>query len=142
MRPTILAIIAAIFLLCGCAKEEKPILPHTYVSIVIALSSPEYISLQNPLMAVKIGYYNSLPVGYLGNGVLVYNAGKGTYNAYDATCPNQDFKSLNIVDQIFAECPVCKTRYNLQNGYAQNKGNLHLQPYNVMANGVYLNIYN
>lgn len=141
MKSSLAVTIAATLLLFGCAKEEKPILPHTYISLVIALNSPEYISLKNPSTAVKINYYNSLPVGYLGNGVIVYNGLDGYY-AYDATCPNQDYKSLNVTDQIFAECPVCKTRYNLQNGYAQGKGNLHLQRYNAVPHGDYLNIYN
>ena len=138
-KPTIL--LAAILFLCGCAKEEKPILPQTAVNFVISLNDPSYTLLQNPSTAVKVIYYNSLPVGYLGNGVIIAYTGID-YIAYDATCPNQDHKSINIVDQIFGECPVCKTRYNLLNGHAEGKSDLHLQCYRVTPYGSYLNVSN
>lgn len=137
----LLAATLATLLLVSCAKEEKPVLPHTLVNIIISTNMPDYISLQNPATGVKISYYNSLPVGYLGNGVIVYNSLEG-FKAYDATCPNSDFKSIEIVDQIYGECPSCKTRYSLESGFAMGKGNLHLQRYSVMSNGEYLNIYN
>lgn len=141
MKANLPILFGALFFLCGCAKEEKPILPQTAVSFVISLNDPSYTLLQTPPTAVKVVYYNSLPVGYLGNGVIVSN-GIDAFYAYDATCPNQDRKSINIVDQIFGECPVCKTRYNLLNGYAEGKGNLHLQRYRVTQSGNYLNVSN
>lgn len=141
MKANLLVLLAVFLFLGGCAKEEKPILPQTAVNFVISLNDPSFTLLQNPSTAVKVVYYNALPVGYLGNGVIVSN-GIDSFYAYDATCPNQDHKSINIVDQIFGECPVCKTRYNLLNGYAEGKGNLHLQRYRVTQSGNYLNVYN
>ena len=138
-RSAIIAIAVLSFL--GCAKEEKPVLPQTMVNLAISLTDPSYILLQNPLTAAKVSYFNALPIGYLGNGVIIVNTGTG-YNAFDATCTNQDRKSITIVDQFFGECPVCKTRYNLLNGYAEGKGNLHLQRYNVTPNGNTLYVHN
>ncbi|WP_320054199.1 hypothetical protein [uncultured Acetobacteroides sp.] len=133
--------LVAVPLLFGCAKEERPLLPQTAVNITISLTDPSYTLLQNPSTAVKVSYYLARPVGYLGNGVIISNTGVG-YNAFDATCTNQDHKSITIVDQIFGVCPVCNTRYNLLNGYAEGKGNLHLQSYRTMPSGNYLTVFN
>jgi hypothetical protein len=135
-----IALIGVLFLF-GCAKEERPILPQTAVNFMISLNDPSYTLLQNPSTAVKVTYNNALPVGYLGNGVIISNGLDG-FNAFDATCTNQDHKSITIVDQIFGECPVCKTRYNLLNGYAVGNGKLHLQRYRVIQNGDYINVLN
>lgn len=141
MKACIAIPLTAVLFLFGCAKEERPLLPQTAVSFVISLSDPSYTLLQNPLTAVKVSYYNALPVGYLGNGVIIVNTGDG-FNAFDATCTNQDHKSITIVDQFFGVCPVCNTRYNLLNGYAEGKGNLHLQRYRTMSSGSYINVSN
>jgi hypothetical protein len=125
MKACIAIPLMAVLFLFGCAKEEKAVLPQTLVSFVISITDPSYTLLQSPSTAVKVRLYNALPVGYKGNGVIVVNTGNG-FEAFDATCP-QDYKSIDIVDQIFGECPTCKIRYNLLNGYAQGKGNLHLQ---------------
>lgn len=137
----ILTLALSALLLCGCAKEEQPLLPRTYVNFVISINYPDYTILNSPSTAVKVSYYNSLPVGCFGNGVIISNGLEG-FNAFDATCTTSDHASINIVDQIFGECPVCKTRYNLLSGYAEGKGNLHLVRYRAAEYNGYINVSN
>lgn len=128
----------------GCAKEEKPVLPYVKVNVTFYLNDPQYQSIQNPATAIKITRFLSQPVGYLGNGIIVFHEIDNSFYAYDATCTNSDHQSLKIVDGIFAQCPGCETKFSLINGYAAGNGSLRLQRYDVMVSSSnnQLTVYN
>lgn len=141
MIKKILFAAAIIFSCASCAKEEKPILPYVKVNVIISFNDPEYIQITNPTTAIKVKHYNGLPVGFLGNGIIVFNSGLDYY-AFDASCTNNDHSSLMLSDQIYAVCDKCKTKYSLITGFAEGNPSLRLQRYSTMISGNNLSIYN
>lgn len=147
MRIKSLLLFLGISAIVGCAKEEKSILPNVLVNLTIRLDVPPYTLLQTPATSQKVIYYNSITVGYRGNGVIIMHEIDDNFYAYDATCTNPSCfnnkpQSIDITDATFAVCPYCKTKFNLFNGYSMNNGSLRLKPYQVMKSGYQLNVYN
>lgn len=146
MKTKLPLLIAATLLMLSCAKEEKDVLPNVPVYFTIFLNDPAYIKLQATGTSLKVRSYNALPVGYRGNGIIVINGVDG-FHAYDATCTNpsclsSSAQSVDIVDELFALCPACKTRYSLLSGYATNFKARHLKEYQTMQTGYQLNVHN
>lgn len=138
MRNRFVVITIALLALASCVKEEKPVIPFTSVNFTIMLSDPAYIILQSPATAIKVKYYNALPLGYKGNGVIVANGIDG-FVAWDATCP-KDLSGSVAIEGITGTCPSCGTKYSLLTGYAQDKSGSHLQSISVTAFGNQLSI--
>lgn len=126
--------LAILWLLTGCAKEEEPILPYVYVNYSVNMwNSPELLA-GNPL---KVRGY-----GYLGNGLVIFPQSPGIDNyefvAFDATCTRnigEETASIVINDDLrTAKCPKCNTVYSLYSGYAVGK-DFHLQQYKAYRQG-------
>ncbi|HJY13451.1 MAG TPA: hypothetical protein VJ304_11735, partial [Flavobacterium sp.] len=74
-------------------------------------------------------------------GVIIFNAG-GTYNAFDAACPNQALNSCTAmtIDGINAVCSCDKTSYSLFTGLGGKE--YPLKQYRVEVTGTLIHVYN
>jgi len=106
----------------SCKKEERHPIPNVYVNFTINLQSdPEFFRLRAQgtsiiITSSTLGIFN---LGYNNNGVIVYNAGDGEFNAFDRTCPHDLPESIIIeTDNLsgFATCPQCGSVYVFPSG--------------------------
>jgi len=113
----------------SCNKEKNDVIPYTYVDFTLNLNDPQFTNLIPTFGSVIINANTNnwnYSGGYNNNGIIVFNGGEQFY-AYDRTC-HHDYAvnglsiKVNVVDIIFAECPICLTRYSLQTGGTPSSG--------------------
>ena len=135
----------------SCSREENDVIPYTYVNFTLNLYDPLFTNL-NPQFGSIIINANTNNWAYSGgfndNGIIIFH-GVDQFYAYDRTCPH-DFTidgssiKVDIVDLVYAECPVCHTKYGLTIGGtpAEGPGKYPLKNYRVVNYGNSLNITN
>jgi nitrite reductase/ring-hydroxylating ferredoxin subunit len=114
----------SVVLFMSCKKDKNDVIPDVYIDFNISLNDPQFFDLTAPLNSAyvsaqtnNIGIYAA---GFDGNGIIIYRASEDEFYAYDRTCPhdyavNNKSIKVNIVDGIYAVCPVCNTKYALPN---------------------------
>jgi hypothetical protein len=156
IRPNL--IIFIIFLLfplslVSCNKEKNDVVPDVYIDFNISLNDPEFYNLNSPLTSAyvsastnNIGLYAA---GYDNNGIIIFRYVEDEFFAYDRTCPH-DFKvnnksvRVNIVDDIYAICPECSTKYALPSYGTPASGisQYPLKNYKTAFNGLIVHVWN
>jgi hypothetical protein len=139
--------------LLSCKKEKNDVIPNVYTDFYISLNDPEFFILTAPLTSVYVSSStNNIGVGaagYNNNGLIIFRYTEDEFFAYDRTCPH-DFKvnnksvKINIVDDIYAICPECSTKYALP-GYgtpASGIGRYPLKNYKTAFNGLVVHVWN
>ncbi len=77
--------------------------------IIFNLAPTHSLTLTNDIAGVAF-------LGYDNNGIIVYCNSEDEYFAYDRTCPYHIDESIpveSIDNFMYAECPVCSSRYQL-----------------------------
>lgn len=140
-------------LLVSCERNKNDVIPDVYVNFTMDLNDPEFTSLTSLFGSVYVNSttnnWGQPAAGFNNNGIIVF-AGSDEFYAYDRTCPhdyavNQLSVKVNVVDLIFAECPVCKTRYGLTsfgNPTSDTLGRYPLKNYKTSYNGAYVTVWN
>lgn len=140
-----LAPLFALPLLVGaCASDDynynNPYLPSSYsFTLDVDMTLPLYSPLMYTGNAVRVNINN---IGI--NGLFIMNTGSG-YNAYEATCPNQDISSCSemTLNGINAVCPCDEVEYSLFTGLPNADLRYSLMPYRVEILGpTYIRVYN
>ncbi|MFB9081072.1 hypothetical protein ACFFLS_14765 [Flavobacterium procerum] len=116
-------------------NNNNPNIPNYSVNAYLDSNLPTYNNLK----------YVSSPVfvtGYGAKGIIVMKTGEGTYNAFDAACPNQAFNSCTAmtIDGIYAVCSCDKTSYNLYTGLGGQE--YPMKQYRVEVSGTVVHVYN
>lgn len=131
----------------SCAKQLEPSIPYYPVYVEIDLN--QEWRLQAPQASKIFNQSNidqELERGKTGlGGVLVYyglsvDGSKNMYYAFDAACPHEASKNtvLEVVDDIYAVCPKCGSKYEILTGVGNPKegpSTKYLQRYSVSVNG-------
>ncbi len=109
------AIIPVAFVLsCGCKKTTTCNgVPNVGVNFTIDLNQPQY----NPLVVTG----GSMLVAGGNAGIIVYRYMPDQFQAYDCLCPYDGNSNTSAVvsistNKVQAQCPVCKTIFNLADG--------------------------
>lgn len=118
-------------------SNKNPYLPNYTFSTTINTNFPQYTNLLYVSSAVYITGPN---IGI--KGIYVMKTGEGTYNAFDAACPNQaptscdklELKGINVI------CPCDEEEYSLFTG--QGKLEYPLKQYRVEVNKNIIRVYN
>ncbi len=142
---------ALILFFNSCNRDENDVIPDTYVNFTLNLYDPLFTNLNPQLGSVIINANtNNWPYsgGFDDNGIIVFH-GVDQFYAYDRTCP-YDFAvdgssiKINVIDLIYAECPVCSTKYGLTIGGtpAEGPGKYPLKNYRVVNYGNSLEVSN
>ena len=101
----------------SCDKMTSSIIPDVPVHVTInVINDSEYFNLRVPGNADTISRtVGGYPVGYMGNGIIVYRYSEDLFYAFDRTCTYQVDKhvAVNLQDNSFAKCPVCNSVYIL-----------------------------
>lgn len=126
----------------ACSSDDynynNPYLPNNYsFSLDLDLNLPAYSPLQFTGNAVLIS-------GYGIHGVIVMNTGGG-FNAYEATCPNQNISSCSDmeINGINAVCPCDDVEYSLFTGLPDADLQYSLMPYRIeILSSTYIRVYN
>lgn len=101
----------------SCEQPREHPIPDVYVSFSIDLyNDPEFFRLntQGASAVITSSTLGALSLGYLNNGIIIYNAGDGEFLAYDRTCPHDLPESVALEVEaysVFATCPVCGSEY-------------------------------
>lgn len=104
----------------GCTtnsvNNKNPYIQNYSFDINLNMSLPAYSSLQFAGNAV---YYP----GVGAKGIYVFCTGLGSYNAFDAACPNQDINSCTYmtIKGGYALCTCDHAEYSLFNGQSSGK---------------------
>jgi nitrite reductase/ring-hydroxylating ferredoxin subunit len=137
----------------SCEQNKNDVIPDVYIDFTMNLNDPEFTPLTALFGAVYINSntnnWGKYAAGYGNNGIIVF-AGPDEFYAYDRTCPhdyavNNLSVKVNITDIIYAECPVCKTRYALTNFGTPTSGSLGRYPlknYRTSMNGYFVRVWN
>lgn len=149
---SLLIVLVSVF--TSCKKDKNDVIPDVFVDFYINLSDPQFFDLTAPLNSVYIdASTNNLGLsaaGYDGNGIIIYRASEDEFYAYDRTCPH-DFavngKSIqvSILDQIYAECPECGSKYGLPNfgtPLSGSVGRYPLKNYKTSFDGFRIRVWN
>ncbi|PXV62086.1 hypothetical protein CLV62_12241 [Dysgonomonas alginatilytica] len=136
-----------IVLLSACAKEENQNNTIPYASVIIDIQTQIENEFNNPF------YSKSYPnAGY--GGVIAISSNLLDLSvmnifAYDMCCPYeapQKNKIQQILDnRLHAQCPKCKTVYNIANGTGKvisGPGTQSLKSYRVMREGYLFRVRN
>jgi len=141
MKKYFLIIVISLFFV-GCSNNENsnknPYIPNYSFSVDLNMNLPLYSNLKSPSNAV---YYADAGA----KGIIVFNAGNGIYNAFDAACPNQELSSCSTmtIKDIYAVCACDNKEYLLFTGQATNGDQPYaMKQYRVQVNGDVLHIYN
>ncbi|OXA96320.1 Rieske (2Fe-2S) protein [Flavobacterium hercynium] len=135
----ILFLIVCVAALFSCSdnntSNKNPNIPSYSVNAYLNTTLPLYNNLKfvsNPVFVPNEG----------AKGLIVMKTGEGTYNAFDAACPNQAFNSCvaMTIDGINAVCSCDKSAYNLFTGL----GGLEypMKQYRVEFSGTVVHVYN
>jgi nitrite reductase/ring-hydroxylating ferredoxin subunit len=156
VRPNLIIFIIFLllpFFLTSCNKDKNDVIPDVYVDFNISLNDVEFSSLTAPLTSAyvsastnNIGLYAA---GYGNNGIIVFRYVEDEFLAYDRTCPH-DFKvnnksvQINIIDDIYAICPECSTKYALPSygTPASGIGQYPLKNYKTAFNSPWIHVWN
>jgi nitrite reductase/ring-hydroxylating ferredoxin subunit len=156
VRPNLIIFIIFLILplfITSCSKDKNDVIPDEYIDFSISLNDPEFFNLSAPLTSAyvsastnNIGLYAA---GYDNNGIIIFRYVEDEFFAYDRTCPH-DFKEnnksvqVNIVDDIYAICPQCSTRYALPSygTPASGVGKYPLKNYKTSFNGLVVHVWN
>ncbi|NLN30491.1 MAG: hypothetical protein GX158_04520 [Bacteroidales bacterium] len=141
------------FSLLSCEHNKNDVIPDVYVDFTMNLNDIEFVNLSSIFGSV---YVNALTnnwgqkaAGFGNNGIIVFAGPEGEFYAYDRTCPHDYFISersvkISVTDIIFAECPVCKTRYDLTvsgTPLSDGAGKDRLKNYRVSVMGTYMHVW-
>jgi hypothetical protein len=156
VKPNLIIFVIFILLplfLTSCSKDKNDVVPDVYTDFYINLNDPEFFVLASPFTFVYISAStNNIGLnasGYDGNGIIVFRNVEDEFLAFDRTCPH-DFKvnnksvRINVIDDIFAICPECSTKYALP-GYgtpASGVGQYPLKNYKTSFNGLIVHVWN
>lgn len=132
-------LIVLLCVLSACSENERsnnnPYIPNYSVNVSLDTNLPLYNNLRfvsNPVFVPNYG----------AKGLIVMKTGEGTYNAFDAACPNQELNSCTAmtINGINAVCSCDKTEYNLYTGLGGKK--YPLKQYKVEGVGTIIHVYN
>ena len=131
-------LIVFVSILFSCSDSERsnnnPNIPNYSVNLSVDMNLPAYSNLKFVSNGVIVPNFGA-------KGVIIFNAG-GTYNAFDAACPNQALNSCTAmtIDGINAVCSCDKTSYSLFTGLGGKE--YPLKQYKVEVNGTLIHVYN
>ena len=138
----------------SCRKEVNDVIPDVFIDFYISLSDPQFFNLTAPLNSVYVDQNtNNIgpnAAGFDENGIIIYRASEDEFYAYDRTCPH-DYEvnglsvKVNILDQIYAECPECKSKYALPNfgtPLSGSVGRYPLKNYKTSFDGLRIRVWN
>jgi len=138
----------------SCEHDKNDVIPDRYIDFTMNLNDIEFINLTSIFGSVYVNAstnnWGQKAAGFNNNGIIVFAGPEGEFYAYDRTCPHDYFVSersvrIDVVGIIFAECPVCKTRYALTSGgtpLAGGAGKHPLKNYRTSVMGNYLHVWN
>lgn len=139
----IITLLLAIQLFSSCNSDDynynNPYLPDYNFSLLIDMNLPLYSGLNFVGEPVPI-----TTSGYGINGIIVMKTGNG-YNAFEATCPNQEITNCSQLDLngIMAVCPCDDVEYSLFTGQPNADVRYSLKPYRVEILGpTSIRVYN
>jgi hypothetical protein len=156
LKPNLIKIIVFIlplFIIASCTKDKNDVIPDVYVDFNISLNDPEFFILSAPLTSVYVSSSTNniglSAAGYDSNGIIIFRNGDDEFLAFDRTCPH-DFKvnnksvRVNILDDIYAVCPECGTKYGLPSfgTPASGIGRYPLKNYKTAFNGLIVHVWN
>ncbi|TDW49644.1 hypothetical protein EV144_10261 [Flavobacterium sp. 270] len=116
-------------------SNKNPYIPNYSINAYLDTNLPLYNNLKyisNPVFVANYG----------AKGLIIMKTGEGTYNAFDAACPNQAVTSCTAmtIDGINAVCSCDKTSYNLFTGLGNKE--YPMKQYRVEASGTVVHVYN
>ena len=116
-------------------NNKNPYIPNYPVNVLLNPNLATYnklIYVSNPVFVPNQG----------AKGLIVMKTGEGTYNAFDAACPNQELSSCTAmtIDGIMAVCSCDKASYNLYTGLGEKQ--YPMKQYRVQLNGNVIHVYN
>jgi nitrite reductase/ring-hydroxylating ferredoxin subunit len=138
----------------SCERNKNDVIPDVYVDFTMNLNDIEFVNLSSIFGSVYVNAstnnWGQKSAGFNNNGIIVFAGPEGEFYAYDRTCPHDYFVSeqsvkIGVADIIFAECPVCKTRYALTSGgtpLSDGTGKHPLKNYRTSIMGNYLHVWN
>jgi len=98
----------------NCEKESCDVVPDTYVNLSLNMILFNLAPTKSLIITKSTAGVTSL--GYNNNGIIIYCNNEDEYFAYDRTCPYNVDESVPVetIDNfMFAECPICSSRYQL-----------------------------
>jgi nitrite reductase/ring-hydroxylating ferredoxin subunit len=112
-------VIACLAISClTCCKKSNGIIDNVPVNLLLYLNQPSYVKLQTP------GGWVYVSGGV--KGIIVYNAGGGTFRAYDQSCtydPNTACSkvwvtndNITAIDSCCGGDACCKSKYSIADG--------------------------
>ncbi|MFO7655862.1 MAG: hypothetical protein R6W78_02240 [Bacteroidales bacterium] len=107
-------IFIAAIVIQSCARELDEAIPETYVNVNMSLS--HYNLGINQSVVLTNTMVNVSSLGYDNNGIILFRYSQDEFYAYDCTCPYHVEESISVeldVNQMFAKCPVCNSKYQL-----------------------------
>ncbi len=115
-----------IFCSCSSDNKNKDIVPNWHINSTLYLDyHSELGSVNNALYFSDIG---GEPVGYMNHGIIVVKLNTG-FAVYDATCTHDVEAEENVeLDGVFAECPVCESKFNILDGGYPFEGSVARYP--------------
>ncbi|HVN58971.1 MAG TPA: hypothetical protein VMT63_11775 [Bacteroidales bacterium] len=137
----------------SCKKSKYDVIPTVFVNFTLNLNDPQFMVLLSPFTYLYVdkntNNYGQNSAGYDDNGIIVFRYTEDEFFAYDRTCP-YDYKEnnksirLNVVDDIYAVCPQCSSKYALSAGGTPVKGvsRYPLKNYRTYFDGLYLTVSN
>lgn len=155
VRMTILRIccVLAVWGLGGCSKifEDKHVIPYVpvYTRILWGFGGENAQMWQNHPRYYAVSTPDGKPLGYNGNGIIVYTENSLEFYCYDATCTacpdlTSHFEQKDL-NKATATCPVCGTQFSLSVGGYPWDAKLEissLKEYPITASGNYLIVSN
>ncbi len=137
----------------SCRKAKNDVIPTVYVDFYISLNDPLFTNLLTPLtytyVSASTNNLGASAAGYDYNGIIVFRLSEEEFYAYDRTCPydyevNKKSVKVNVVDDIFAVCPSCGSKFALSaNGTpASGVSPYPLKNYRAGFNGQLVHVYN
>lgn len=119
-------LLSTTFCSCSSDNDNKEIVPSWHINSTLYLDfHSELGSVGNALYFSSIG---GETVGYNDHGIIVVKLNNG-FAAYDATCTHDiDVEEHVEPDGVFAECPVCESKFNLLDGGYPFEGSVAIHP--------------
>lgn len=127
----------AFFGIIGCDEKladnlkDKHVIPYVPVETEINLDYADFSHLKNPLGAqyISTSYPLGKPLGYQGNGIIVFNVNGNEYKCWDATCTRCLEAGVHLeIEGSDAVCPTCSTKFSLNYGQPWNNKTEKLYP--------------
>jgi len=141
------------FVFSSCSKDKNDVIPDTFVDFSISLNDVEFSNLVSPLtyayVSASTNNFGPNAAGYGNNGIIVFRYIEDEFLAFDRTCPH-DFKvnnksvRVNVIDDIYAICPDCSTKYALPSygTPASGIGQYPLKNYKTAFNNPWIHVWN